>query len=345
MARRAGYKKASTRGLSASVLMPTSRPAVAHQACARVMGRSPRWVGTTVQRTAAPIMVIPSTPPRRVIRPVRREGRSKARPEGLARPPEHGDESQGGDRLDDVAVTDEVQGHGSREEQDRDQPGRALAPPHASGEGEKPDTGEGDEGAGGFADSEGDVAEERMEPSTDLRRHDRRDEVGQAEDGDAERGEPPDPAQGSRRIGEAGPHEAARVGGDHHGRGRAPREAAGRETLQQSDRGQVPAGEQESCVHLGTGFYLHPGDLPDVDEDRGQPEARFAFFDDLAAGTGVRIKAGADPRQLGLQGVARDETDAPVLEDGPRRPRGRCRWRGARGVPATTGRRSARCGG
>ena len=69
-------------------------------------------------------------------------------------------------------------------------------------------------------------------------------------------------------------------------------------------------------MHLGAGLDLDPGHLLEMDEDRRQAEAGGALLDDLAAGARVGVKAGADPRELGLEGVARDEADAARGQDG-----------------------------
>ena len=52
-----------------------------------------------------------------------------------------------------------------------------------------------------------------------------------------------------------------------------------------------------------------------MDEYRRQAEARRPFLHDFAASTGVRVKARPDPRELGLEGMARDEADASCGED------------------------------
>ena len=72
-------------------------------------------------------------------------------------------------------------------------------------------------------------------------------------------------------------------------------------------------------MHFRAPLDLDPGDLLDVDEDRRQAEARRPFLHDFAAGTGVRVKAGADPRELGLERMTRHEADASSGEDRARR--------------------------
>ena len=66
---------------------------------------------------------------------------------------------------------------------------------------------------------------------------------------------------------------------------------------------------------MGTCFYLDPRHLVDVQVHRRQAEARHALFDHLAACARVGVKARADPCQLGLERVARDEPDTAGGDD------------------------------
>ena len=253
------------------------------------------------------------------MRPALSEGRSKARPEGSPRPPQHGHEHEGRDGLDHLAVADQMKRHRPGEQPDRDEPSQALASSHAAGDRQEPDAGERDESSCSLAHSEGDVAEQGMQPPPDLRWHDGGDEVGEPEDRDPGCSEAPHSPEAAGGIGEERPHAPTGERGDHLGLAALVHEAPGRESLQHRHRAQVPAGEQEPRVHFHARLDLDPGDLLDVDEDRRQAEARRPFLHDFAAGTGVRVKARPDPRELGLEGMARDEADASCGEDRARR--------------------------
>ena len=111
-------------------------------------------------------------------------GQVETRPEGSPRPPQRGHEHEGCDGLDDLAVADQMKRHRPGEQPDRDEPSQALASSHAAGDRQEPDAGERDESSCCLAHSEGDVAEQGMQPPPDLRWHDGGDEVGEPEDRD-----------------------------------------------------------------------------------------------------------------------------------------------------------------
>jgi hypothetical protein len=207
----------------------------------------------------------------------------KVTPRTPPRPPQHGHEDEGGDRLDHVAMSDQVQCNRAGEQQDRDEPSRALATPDAAGDCEQADARERNESTGGLAHPERDVAEQGMQSSADLRWHDGRDEVGEAQDRDAGRGEPPHPAKAAGRIGDRWPDEAPGEGGDDRRCTAAVRQASGREALQHCHRTHVATGEKQPCVHLCARLDLDPGDLLEMDEDRRQAEPGSSFLDDFAA--------------------------------------------------------------
>ena len=108
---------------------------------------------------------------------------------------------------------------------------------------------------------------------------------------------------------------AAGEGGDHFRFAAVVQEAPGRESLQHRRRAEVAAGEEELCVHLRSRLDLDPGELLDVDEDRGQAEARRPLLHDFAARARVCVKAGADPRELRLERVAGHKADTAASED------------------------------
>ena len=201
------------------------------------------------------------------------------------------------------------------EEPYRDEPSQALAPSDTAGDRQQPDAGERDQSSRGLAHPEGDVAEQGVEPPPDLRWHDGRDEVAESQDRDPCSGKPPYPPETAGGIGDLWPHATAGEGGDHRRFAIGVLQVPGREPLQDRDRAQVPAGEEEPCVHLCSPLDLDPGDLAEMDEDRRQAEARRPLLHDFAARAGVRVKAGADPRELRLERVARHKTEASCGQD------------------------------
>ena len=203
-----------------------------------------------------------------------------------------------------------MEGHGAGEKQHRDEPSGALAAADPPGEREQADARKGDEGAGGLAQAKWDVAEQRMEAATQLRWHDGRDEVGETQDRDAGCGEPAYAALTADRVGDRRPDEAAGKGSDDFRLAAGVRQPSRREALQQGHRSQVCTGEEEPCVHLGPRLDLDPRHLLEMDEDRWQAETGRPLLDHLAARARVGIEPGSDARELGLEGVARDEAGA-----------------------------------
>ena len=227
--------KASTRGSIATVRMPTSLPAVAHHASGQEMGRPPRLIGMTLQSTVAPIKVTARTPPSKVARPARSEGRSKRARNDLR--VQQSTTTRASAAIDCTKSPWRIRCSATVPASSRIDTSQAERWPRRTprARASRPTPAKRDERSRRLADPERDVAEQRVQPAADMRGHDRRDEVGQAQDGDAGRGQPADPAQAARRVGDPGPHEAAGEGGDD---GRALRRfAAG-----------VPAAKRSSKV-------------------------------------------------------------------------------------------------
>ena len=72
-------------------------------------------------------------------------------------------------------------------------------------------------------------------------------------------------------------------------------------------------------MHLRARLDLNPGELPEMHEDGGQAESRCSLLHDFAACAGVCIKAGADPRELRLEGVAGHQANTAFSQDRPGR--------------------------
>ncbi len=234
-------------------------------------------------------------------------GQVEAGAEAVPEPDEVSDEDQADDRRHDAAVLEDVEDRGGDQDPCRDQGGDSLATPDAASERQQPESGEGDEDGRRPAHRQRHVVHDGVEMALHLRRDDGRDEVEQPDESDDDGGEAPDTAQADRRVDERRPPRSRRVGGDDSRLVFGPAATAGGEAFERRSGGQVDPRLEEAGVDVRASFDLDPRDLPVVEEDRGQAEARVMLGDDFRAGPRAGVEARLEMGELRLQRVSGDE--------------------------------------